>query len=993
MKLINYYENLETLHVGTEAPRCYYVPESTAKESGRNVARCLSGQDWKFAWYPNPGAVPENFVEENFESEDFVPMEVPSCWQAKGYDQKHYSGGAYVIPYDPPYVPDENPCGAYCKDFYVDKEELAQDCYLYFEGVEAGFYLWINGKMVGYSQVSHSPGEFCITEYVKEGRNRLAVLVLKWTDGTYLEAQDKYRYNGIFRDVTLLVRPRDCIFDYTVRTGLSEDEKEGTVGVKITACKGNPGIVLQLLDPEGRLLEEKEAAAEGETLFSVNEPRTWTAEKPVLYTLLLMTEGEVIRQRVGIRVIEVKDGVVLLNHRPVKLLGVNRHDSSPTDGYTVSREHVMRDLLMMKQCNINAVRTSHYPNAPWFPELCSVYGFYLIAEADLETHGTMDLVGEEPIYRKFGKIMQDAAFHDAVMDRIMLNVIRDRNQCCVLIWSLGNESGFGKNLVDAAAWTKAFDPTRLVHYEGAVWAPPGIENDQSGLDMVSRMYPSLDVMREYLKSPANTKPLVLCEFVHAMGNGPGDIEDYLELILPEKRILGAFVWEWCDHATYEGETEDGRAKYFYGGDYGGFPNDGNFCMDGLVYPDRRPHTGLYEWKNGIRPARAKLLEIRPLKISLWNRLDFTDLSDAVTVSFEIKREGELLAEGNLPIPSILPHAEALLTVPWMGQPQPNTYLKLIYRAKEDTELVESGRELGFDQIALFEPQERSLEAVPGADWLVKETADAYELTGEGRRLIFDRHLGTFSSIVQNGKEEILEPMRFLTFRAPTNNDAAVSRKWRAAGYDRSRVKVYETSLSQENGIVSIRCRFSLAAPSKQPFLHLTALWKVDGTGAILLELNGEFDPVFPYLPRFGLGMKLPAENRRVSYYGYGPYESYVDKHRASWVDRFETTVDGLFEDYVFPQENGSHYLCSDARVGALRAEGAWPFSFQASVYSVEELDRKTHNFELEPSDGIYVAIDYKQSGIGSNSCGPELLEKYRLREKNIEWKVRIFFED
>ena len=665
MELIHYYEDLNTLHVGTEKPRCYYLPKHP---DGSDSYRCLSGDDWQFYYYKNPQSVDENFCTADYENEAYVPMTVPSCWQAKGYDHKHYSGGAYVIPYDPPYVPDENPCGAYYKDFDVTEEELKKDLYLYFEGVEAGFYVWVNGQFVGYSQVSHSPSEFDITSFVKSGKNRLAVLVLKWTDGTYLEAQDKYRYNGIFRDVTLLIRPKDAIVDYTVKTSVAEDNKTATVSVKLDSCKGEPKAVAYLF-------EEKELFAGQETSFTVSDPSLWNAENPILYTVKLQTKDEVIEQKVGIREIEIKDGVMLLNHRPVKLLGVNRHDSSPTDGYTVSREHVVRDLTMMKKNNINAIRTSHYPNAPWFTELCNEYGFYVIAEADFETHGTMDLVGEEPIYRKFGKIVQDPAFHDAIVDRMMLNVIRDKNASCVVIWSLGNESGYGKNLIDAGKWTKEYDPTRPVHYEGATWAPPGIENDQSCLDMVSRMYPTVETIKKYLADPTSVKPFILCEFVHAMGNGPGDIEDYLEVILPEKRIIGAFVWEWCDHATYEGKTPDGKDKYFYGGDYGEFPHDGNFCMDGLVYSDRRPHTGLHEWKNAIRPVRATLQEISPLKVSLWNRLDFTNLDDVVTVTYEIKEEGRLLSQGSVAVPSIEPHEKGFVLIPEAPKTNKNTYLK------------------------------------------------------------------------------------------------------------------------------------------------------------------------------------------------------------------------------------------------------------------------------------------------------------------------------
>lgn len=993
MRLPNYYENLETLHVGTEPTRCYYVPMTPEKKKSTYL---LSGDDWHFCYYPNPEAVDSHFFEADYNSDKFAQMEVPSCWQSKGYDKKQYSGAPYVIPYDPPFVPDENPCGAYYKDFFVSDEDMEKDFYLYFEGVESGFFVWVNGNFVGYSQVSHSPSEFAVTKFIKEGKNRLAVLVLKWTDATYLEAQDKYRYNGIFRDVLLLVRPKNCIFDYTVQTKILEDEQSARVEIEIVSCKGNPMIHFELLDDRETVIGTQDMQQTTTNLcvkaeFLVKNPKLWTAETPILYTLFLHTPQECIEQKVGIRMIEVKDSVVLLNHRPVKLLGVNRHDSSPITGYTVSKEHVLRDLRMMKECNINAIRTSHYPNAPWFVQMCCEYGFYLISEADLETHGTLSLVGSDPAYRKFSKITTDPAFHEAVCDRVRRNVIRDKNACCVLIWSLGNESGYGKNLIDAARWVKKYDPTRLLHYEGAVWAAKGVDNDQSSLDLESRMYPTVEMIREYLAEPTNEKPLVLCEFAHAMGNGPGDIEDYMQVILPEKRVLGGFVWEWCDHATYEGTAPDGRDKYYYGGDYGDFPNDGNFCMDGLVYPDRRPHTGLREWKNCIRPARASLESVVPLKVSIWNRYDFLDLSDVVEVAYEIKKDGMLLMQGSLELPQIKPHQTAMIMIPWSQKPSQNTFLKLMYLTKKQMPLVEKGEILGFDQIALFKDEEQKLEPKTGEEWSIAEESSYYRMEKEKCRYIFDRHCGIFSELEINSEKQILQPMRFCTFRAPTDNDRYVAREWRNAGYDRSNVKVYETNISQTDGIVRISCRFSIGSIAKQPFLRMQAIWSVDASGTIFLDLRGDFDKEFPYLPRFGLEMKLSDKDSSMRYFGYGPYESYIDKHRASWIDLFETTVDENFEDYVVPQENSSHYGCKFARVGQLQMRGSRPFSFQASRYSIEELDKKRHNFELVPSDGIYVIVDYKQSGVGSSACGPRLAENYQLREERIQWKLCLSF--
>ena len=1001
MELIHYYEDLNTLHVGTEKPRCYYLPKKT---DGTDSYRLLSGNDWRFFYYPNPQSVDEKFVLKDYENPEYVMMEVPSCWQSKGYDYKHYSGGAFVIPYDPPYVPDENPCGAYYKDFDISNEELEKDLYLYFEGVEAGFYVWVNGQFVGYSQVSHSPSEFDITRFAKAGKNRLAVLVLKWTDGTYLEAQDKYRYNGIFRDVTLLLRPKSAVVDYTVRTTLSEDNTKAEVFVKLDSYKGLPNVTVNLFAPDGSKLANETLVTENndlETGFKVNDPILWNAEHPTLYKLVLSTDDEIIEQKVGIREVEIKDGVMLLNHRPVKLLGVNRHDSSPTDGYTVSREHVVRDLTMMKKNNINAIRTSHYPNAPWFTELCNEYGFYVIAEADFETHGTMDLVGEEPIYRKFGKIVQDPAFNDAIVDRMMLNVIRDKNASCVVIWSLGNESGYGKNLIDAGKWTKEYDPTRPVHYEGATWAPPGIENDQSCLDMVSRMYPTVETIKKYLADPTSVKPFILCEFVHAMGNGPGDIEDYLEVILPEKRIIGAFVWEWCDHAIAHGKTESGKTIYYYGGDHDEELHDGNFCMDGLVFPDRTPHTGILEYKNVYRPVRVVSYDQETGKLVLHNYLDFDDLKDYLDIRFEVIKDGlSTVQKGKLSPFSVMPHTDGVtelnVTIPSEGK----IYLKLIYRLKKETPFLKKNFILGFDEILLKNEDGRNQMAL---SWLKKtdqvkeirvhETDTEVTINSKDFTYTLDRRTGLFEQMQFSGRNYLIHPMELNIWRAPTDNDMYLKSKWKKARYDKAYTRAYTVETIQNMHGIFIVSHVAVVADSIQKILDITINWKIDNDGKLSSVMYAEKDDEFPVLPRFGIRMFLDKRLKNVSFYGMGPQESYRDKHQGAYHALFRTKINDLHEDYIRPQENGSHFDCdyvvfSAAQFG-IAAAAEKPFSFNASCYTQEKLEDTAHNYELEESDSIVFCLDYALNGIGSNSCGPALLEKYQFDDTSFQLEFTL----
>lgn len=1009
MILEKYYENPEILHVGCEENRCYYVPLlAGGKESGRK----LSSVDWKFGYFGSVEEVPD-FYKKDFDEEGFVRMEVPSCWQMSGYDQKQYTNTRYPFPFDPPCVPDQNPCGAYIKEFELSREESKKEQFLYFEGVDSCFYVWMNGKFVGYSQVSHSPSEFHITGKTKTGTNRLAVLVLKWCDGSYLEDQDKFRMSGIFRDVYLLLRPKDRVRDYTVTTPADPEQRTARVDVRMEMT-GEPAVSCALLDGED-VLEEAAPDAKGCVSIPVENPVFWNAEEPYLYTLEIRTPEELIRQQVGIRTISIQNGVVLLNSQPVKFKGVNRHDSSPFTGAVVSRTDARFDLRIMKEANINAIRTSHYPNAPWFPELCNEYGFYLIAEADMESHGA-GCVYQGSTEETFSYFAEEPSWQKAVLDRTERNVIRDKNQCSVIFWSLGNESGFGTNMEEAGRWAKAYDPTRLIHYESCHFQPKDHEKDESMLDVESHMYASTEQIDAYFAGPGEKKPFIQCEFVHAMGNGPGDIEDYMQQIYKYDGFCGGFVWEWCDHATYEGRAENGKEMFHYGGDAGEFPHDGNFCMDGLVYPDRRPHEGLYEWKNGIRPVRAGLLDGRKGLVRLYNMLDFRNLKDYVYVCYEVKRNGKVLCEGILNEVEAVPHGHTDVTLDLSGIAgayqetvsswEELVYLKLTWCQKNKDKLTQIGHVYGFDQFPLnkMKEQKLSFEKTEGKLTL-SETPFAFCLTGDGFHYEFGKKEGNFLHMERDEKPCIAAPVKWNVFRAPTDNDREIVKQWREAGYDRSVVKVYNVEARLKQNVATITCDFSIAAVFLQPFLRLHAVWSINAGGEIRLVLDGKRDCVFPFLPRFGLLFTLPgaeedgrcgddcdlAGETEVTYYGYGPHESYRDKHRASHMDLFTDTVKRLHRDYIRPQENGSHYHCYYARVGSFRATGKEPFDFNASEYTIEELTNKAHNYELEKSGHIMVCTDYKQSGVGSNSCGPELLPQYRLDEEEIHWEMMYRF--
>lgn len=700
-----------------------------------------------------------------------------------------------------------------------------------------------------------------------------------------------------------------------------------------------------------------------------------------------------ITQAVGIREVYIKDGVVYVNGQNLKFRGTNRHDSDPVTGYTISKEQAIRDLTLMKQFNFNAIRTSHYPNAPWFTELCDRYGFYVIAESDIEMHGYLSTYHSDR-ENTLGLLDEGGVFTEAVLDRVQRNVIRDKNHPCVLIWSLGNEAGFGYAYQNAGRWTKEYDPTRLTHYESSTWDHSN-RFDKSMLDLYSRMYATTEEVDSYFAEEGPKKPFIQCEFVHAMGNGPGDIEDYYQQIMKYDGFCGGFVWEWCDHAVNQGVAENGKTMYGYGGDFGEYPHDGNFCMDGLVYPDRTPHTGVYEWKNVVRPVRARLVDAHKVTLALKNMLDFTDMADAITLSYECKADGELLCSGEIAVPSTAPHTESEVTIPvTLPKTAADCYLKLTYLTKTAHELVPAGHEVGFDQFLLSGSAVRRLNTVTDEATAPTVTEGDRFLTVSGEEFTYqyDTFTGIFSSL-ERGGETI--SMDYSIFRAPTDNDRNIREEWERANYHHSQTRTYTTEYAVDGQTVQITSTVNLCAVTVQSIMKFTVIWTIDGAGTITCKIDAKRNTDMPYLPRFGVELTLPKSWQQVSYLGYGPQECYIDKHHLAWFDAFESTVEDMHEDYIKPQENGNHYHCRKASVGngtnGVTAYAATSFDFSVSNYSDYELAVKKHNYELEESDFVTMHLDYKNSGVGSNSCGPQLLPQYQMNDKEFEWEYQLKF--
>lgn len=1001
-----YYEDLEILHENTMPARSYYIPASKRmddlvehREQSDRI-QFLNGI-WKFRYYDSIYNVKEAFYKGEFDADEYADMKVPGLWQNAGYDSHQYTNIKYPFPFDPPYVPQDNPCGAYVYDFEYTKDIKAPKAFLNFEGVDSCFYVWINGEYVGYSQVSHATSEFDVTELVKEGKNRIAVLVLKWCDGSYLEDQDKFRMSGIFRDVYILKRPENAIRDYRITTQL-ETEK-ATVNIQVEYAKNiETNIILE--DKNGAIIATGSIRENGSVKLDVVCPILWNTENPYLYTLILETENETIVEYVGFRTIEIVNKVILFNGQKIKFRGVNRHDSDPVTGFTVGIDQIMKDLTMMKQHNFNSIRSSHYPNVPYFYQLCDKYGFMVIDEADIEAHGPFLIYRKEDTdYNRFKrwneKIADDPSWEKAIIDRVQLMVLRDKNRPSIVMWSMGNESAYGCNFEKVLKWTKEFDPIRITQYESARYRNYDVTYDYENLDLYSRMYPSFEEIAEYLEKDAS-KPFLLVEYCHCMGNGPGDFEDYFQLIQKNDLMCGGFVWEWCDHAIDKGIAENGKRMYYYGGDHGEIVHDGNFCMDGLVYPDRKPHTGLLEYKNVYRPARVVSYDEKNGKLVLHNYMDFDNLQDFITAKYEVTCDGLTCDSGIIDVPDVKPHSDGEMNLKVKIPAKGKVFLKVTYLLKKEMKLIPSGYVLGFDEVKLSNDDSRNQNAVK---WLEQENKqsdiDVMEndtqviLKGKSFSYIYNKKNGMFDSMVFAGREYLEKPMEINIWRAPTDNDMYIKLEWKKAKYDDAYVRAYQTSVEQSGKGVRIVVKSSVSAATIQKILDVVITWDVDCNGAITSSMEVVKDSEFPDLPRFGLRLFLNKQLEDVTYYGMGPQESYRDKHRASSHGMFKAKVFDMHEDYIRPQENGSHFDCDYVEITngqfGFTAVSEKSFSFNASVYTQEELEKSDHNYMLEATESTVLCIDYALNGIGSNSCGPVVLDKYRFNDVEFDFTIKL----
>lgn len=986
LNIPNYHQSTETLHVGCEKPRAYFVPfpcgcASKHAERGESAFfKSLCGE-WSFKFFKSVNDVCD------LSTEGSDKLTVPMSWQmalGRGYDVPNYTNVNYPIPYDPPFVPDENPCGLYSRKFTVPAAMAGKKIYLNFEGVDSAFYVWVNDEFAAYSQVSHMTSEIDVTSLVHSGENEIKVLVLKWSDGTYLEDQDMWRMSGIFREVYLLFRDETHIRDIFVHCDLDDSftDADFTADVDVT---GKATVEWTLDCPCGETISSGKCDVDesGKIVVpTVKNAKLWSDEEPNLYSLTLHCGNEYITLPIGARRVEIKDGCVVINGKKVKAKGVNRHDSHHLLGHATPVEHMVRDIMIMKAHNVNMVRTSHYPNDPRFTALCDKYGLYVCDETDIETHGA----------RPWYALSRSPEWEGEYVDRVQRMVERDKNHPCVIFWSLGNESGWGQNHVAMHTWIKSRDTSRIVHYEGANYDYNDGKYLRDVTDIESRMYPSPTWCDNYCKDAERDEPLFLCEYSHAMGNGPGDLRDYWEVIEANDNFFGGCVWEFIDHSVAIGDKY-GSPSFTYGGDFGDHPNDGNFCVDGLVYPDRRVHTGLEELKQAIMPVAVR--EVKPGTVAIKSRRYFKSLSD-ISMAWTVKVDGKAVKSGVHPNLDIAPEAEEVFEIVPENELSAHgtVTLDLSFRQNKPTEWADVGYEVGFAQF-IYERAEK-IKAAP-ALYPVElcENREEYTVTVGETVYKISKFSGMITDICDNGEHLITKPVVPQIWRAPTDNDRNVQWDWRNSSIHNAKVKCYSTEVvkADENEAV-ILSKISLAAAPNEVVLRADVTYTVKYGMGIKIACDVKWNVQKKHYPRFGMRLTMPEGAEQMRYFGYGPNESYVDKRLASKLGEYKSTVTENYEPYVFPQENSSHWGCRWADVHTVAGHGflftsCEPFSFNASHFSPEQLTETRHHYELKREPETTVMLDMRMDGIGSNSCGPELSEKYRFNETEFSSSVTI----
>lgn len=955
---------------------------------------------WKFMFLDAPEYSPEGFFNSDFDVTKMDDITVPGNWQLQGYGKMHYSDLWYNFPINPPYVPTENPTGIYKRTFFVEESYRDKKIIIRFCGVDSAYHLWINGKEVGYSKVARNESEFDITDIIRVGEeNDVTVRVYQWSDGTYLEDQDMWWESGIFRDVELIGVPKDGINDYKVIADLDDEYKNGIFKVEaFLRTTKEVNVTFELVDAgENTVFTKTVVAKEGKACIDevIADVNHWTAETPYLYKLFMTVEDdgqivEVIPQNVGFRNIRLNGETFLVNGVAIKFKGVNRHDYSPQNGRVVSREEIEKDIILMKQFNINAIRTSHYPNSYYLYDLCDEYGMYLIAETDLECHG-FELTGD------YKWITDDPSWELAYVSRMTRMIERDKNHPAIIFWSLGNESAFGCNFRKMTDVAHEMDPTRLVHYEG--------DFDVESADVYSTMYTWIEnpkkpyLMKDIIEK--SKKPHIHCEYCHAMGNGPGNLKDYQDLVYAHDKLQGGFVWEWFDHGI-ESFTESGEKYYRYGGDFGDDPSNKDFCIDGLIMPDRTPSPGLYEYKKVIEPITTTAVDIQKGIINLLSRYDFANL-DRFNLVYKVMEDDVILQTGFMAVPSIEARANKDITLPYdlsaiKVKPGAHYYVNISYQLREDTSYASSGHELATTQFELPLYKEGIVVRPEGILNVEKEHTTLH-VKGANFSLDFNLVNGNLMNIVRDGMQVLSKGPRLTLWRAPISNDMEIIDKLKKVYFlHLEHEVVMNIDYHMEGNILKVEVDTINSTTNSAWHFKTKYVYTVCPSGDILIDVegtpSGRVDLAPDMLPRIGVSMHLDKSMEHVRYFGMGPGENYADSKEAAQMGLYANTVDGLFTNYVIPQENGNHMGCkwvsmtNDRGMGLL-ASTEGDFNFSASWYEDKDLDDAKHTCDLVKRDYIVFNVDYKQNALGTNSCGQWQLDKYRAKFEDFKLSFRL----
>lgn len=955
---------------------------------------------WKFMFLDAPEYSPEGFFNSDFDVTKMDDITVPGNWQLQGYGKMHYSDLWYNFPINPPYVPTENPTGIYKRTFFVEESYRDKKIIIRFCGVDSAYHLWINGKEVGYSKVARNESEFDITDLIRVGEeNDVTVRVYQWSDGTYLEDQDMWWESGIFRDVELIGVPKDGINDYKVIADLDDEYKNGIFKVEaFLRTTKEVNVTFELVDAgENTVFTKTVVAKEGKACIDevIADVNHWTAETPYLYKLFMTVEDdgqivEVIPQNVGFRNIRLNGETFLVNGVAIKFKGVNRHDYSPQNGRVVSREEIEKDIILMKQFNINAIRTSHYPNSYYLYDLCDEYGMYLIAETDLECHG-FELTGD------YKWITDDPSWELAYVSRMTRMIERDKNHPAIIFWSLGNESAFGCNFRKMTDVAHEMDPTRLVHYEG--------DFDVESADVYSTMYTWIEnpkkpyLMKDIIEK--SKKPHIHCEYCHAMGNGPGNLKDYQDLVYAHDKLQGGFVWEWFDHGI-ESFTESGEKYYRYGGDFGDDPSNKDFCIDGLIMPDRTPSPGLYEYKKVIEPITTTAVDIQKGIINLLSRYDFANL-DRFNLVYKVMEDDVILQTGFMAVPSIEARANKDITLPYdlsaiKVKPGAHYYVNISYQLREDTSYASSGHELATAQFELPLYKEGIVVRPEGILNVEKEHTTLH-VKGANFSLDFNLVNGNLMNIVRDGMQVLSKGPRLTLWRAPISNDMEIIDKLKKVYFlHLEHEVVMNIDYHMEGNILKVEVDTINSTTNSAWHFKTKYVYTVCPSGDVLIDVegtpSGRVDLAPDMLPRIGVSMHLDKSMEHVRYFGMGPGENYADSKEAAQMGLYANTVDGLFTNYVIPQENGNHMGCkwvsmtNDRGMGLL-ASTEGDFNFSASWYEDKDLDDAKHTCDLVKRDYIVFNVDYKQNALGTNSCGQWQLDKYRAKFEDFKLSFRL----